>query len=131
VFLISCTGVCPEINEVYLSPIGTKDGLLNYCKDLGCRVITYSPLMDLSLGRIPEEAIKPIASKYKKSIAQVILRWNVERGCLPLPKTKNPSRLSDNFNVFDFKLTENEVALISALNYDYQYLVESKICPGI
>lgn len=129
--LLKSTGVCPDINEVYISPIGTKKSLVDFCIEHDCIPITYSPLMDLSAGRIPVAQLQPIADKYNKSIAQIILRWNIERGCLPLPKTKNPMRLKENFDVFDFQLTEDEVATITALNKDYQYIVESRTCPGL
>lgn len=129
--LIKQTGVCPEINELYISPIGIKQSLIDYCQQHKCLVMTYSPLMDVASNRIPQERIQPLMEKYNKSLAQIILRWNIDRGCLPLPKSKNPQRLKDNFDIFDFNLSSEEVQLISDLNYDYQYLVESKICPGL
>lgn len=129
--LIHETGVCPEINEVYVSPIGTKQGIINYCNEHNCLIMTYSPLMDLASDRIPLEPLKTIATKYSKSIAQIMLRWNVERGCLPLPKSKKTNRLVENFQIWDFEITKEEVEEISALNKDYQYIVESKTCPGI
>lgn len=129
--LISSTGVTPDINEVYVSPIGIKKDLVDYCDSHDILVMPYSPLMDVAHGKISEERLCPIMEKYSKSLAQVVLRWNIERGCFPLPKTKNPSRLKENFNVFDFSLTNEEMKMISSLNYDNQYLVESKICPGL
>lgn len=129
--LIHETGVCPEINEVYVSPIGTKQGIIDYCNEHNCLIMTYSPLMDLASDRIPLEPLKTIATKYSKSIAQIMLRWNVERGCLPLPKSKKTNRLVENFQIWDFEITKEEVEEISALNKDYQYIVGSKTCPGI
>lgn len=129
--LIKETGVCPELNECYASPIGCKQTLIDYCNDHDCLFVTYSPLMDVAANRIPLEAINPIMQKYNKSLAQIILRWNIDRGCLPLPKTKNPKRLKENIDVFDFSLTKDEILTISKLNYNYQYIVESKTCPGI
>ena len=114
-----------------MSPIGIKQDIVDYCNKHNILVMPYSPLMDVAHGKIPTEKLQPIMSKYKKSLAQIVLRWNVERGCLPLPKTKNPIRLAENFNIFDFSLTEDEVKLISSLNIDNQYLVESKMCPGL
>ena len=129
--LINATGVCPEINECYTSPIGTKQSLVEYCNNHDCLFMTYSPLMDLSAGRIPLDNIQSLAEKYGVSPAQIILRWNLERGCLPLAKTKNPIRLKENFDVLDFKLTLDEVSTLSAMNFDFQYIVESKTCPGL
>lgn len=129
--LVQNTGVLPEFNELYVSPIGTKQGLVDYCLQHNCQVVTYSPLMDVSANRIPKEKILPLMEKYHKSLAQIVLRWNIERRCIPLPKSKKPQRLKENFDVFDFSLSADEVQLISDLNYDFQYLVESKICPGL
>ncbi len=129
--LINETGVCPDINECYASPIATKQGLIEYCYKKDCIFMTYSPLKDIQAGRIDMASFKPIMDKYGKSLAQIIIRWNIDRGCLPLPKTKNPARLIENFSVFDFKLLPDEIDLISQMNRDYQFLVESKICPGI
>jgi len=125
------TGIGPQINECYASPIGVKQSLVDFCNDNNCLFATYSPLMDLSSNKIDTDKLNDICKRYKKSAAQIILRWNIERGCLPLPKTKNLKRLEENFNVFDFSLTKLEVDTISQMNYDYQYLVESKICPGL
>ena len=124
-------GEMPSINEIYISPIGTKQDQLDYHQQKDILLMTYSPLMDLAHNRISMDSLKPVMEKYGKSAAQVILRWNIERGCLPLPKTKNPKRLEENFNVFDFTLTKDEVEAISSLNYDYQYMPESTICPGL
>lgn len=129
--LIAETGVTPDINEVYISPIGIKQDLVDYCNKHKILVMSYSPLMDIAHGKISTEKLKPIIERYNKSLAQIILRWNIQRGSLPLPKTKNPKRLQENFDVFDFSLTAEEVEMISSLNYDNQYLVESKICPGL
>lgn len=129
--LIAETGVCPEINECYASPIGIKQTLVDYCNKHNCLFMTYSPLMDITIKRLPIDKINHIALKYSKSIAQIVLRWNIERGCFPLPKTKNSKRLLENFNLFDFELEKSEIDIISSLNYDAQILVESKICPGL
>ena len=81
--------------------------------------------------KIPVDKLEIIANKYNKTIAQIILRWNIDRGSIPLPKSSNPSRLRQNIDVFDFSLTDEEIQAISSLNCDYQYLPESLNCPGI
>src|SRR5574344_63983 len=125
------SGFSPEINEIYMSPIGTKQEDVDYSAKEKIQLITYSPLMDISGSRINKDIIVPIAERYQKSIAQIILRWNVQRGCIPLPRTKNYNRLKENFNVFDFKITKEEMYIISSMNEYFQYLPESKSCPGI
>lgn len=125
------TGVFPEINEIYISPICTKEDVVSYCINNECIPMAYSPLMDVSKNRIQAKSLDSIMKTYNKSLAQTILRWNIDRGCIPLPKSKNIMRLKENFDVFDFSITEVEINAISGLNRDYQYLVESKICPGL
>lgn len=125
------TGVMPDINEIYVSPLGIKQDQIDYANENNIQIMTYSPLMDLHAGRIDESDLKPLMNKYNKSAAQIILRWNIERVCMPLPKTKSERRLKENFDIFDFQLNTKEVQLINNLNKDYQYLIESKICPGI
>lgn len=125
------TGVTPQINEIYISPIGTKEEQLRYAAENDIIIMTYSPLMDVAHHRIDETLLRPIMQKYNKSLAQIVLRWNIDRGCIPLPKTQKIKRLKENCDIFDFTLTKEEVETISSLNYDFQYLPESKICPGV
>jgi len=129
--LIRETGVNPDINELYLSPLSVKADEVRFCHEHSCVPMAYSPLMDLAAGRLSGTALQEIAEARDKSVAQIVLRWNIERGCFVLPKTKSTERLCENFKVFDFSLTDKEVAGISALNQDYQYCVESRICPGV
>lgn len=129
--LRKATGVMPDINEIYVSPIGTKQNQIDYANENNIQIMTYSPLMDLQAGRIDISYLQPLMKKYNKSAAQIILRWNIERGCIPLPKTKSEKRLKENLDVFDFELTTNEVKLINNMNKDFQYLPESRICPGL
>ena len=122
----------PDINEIYISPIGTKETQVEYAGKEDILLMTYSPLMDVAAQRIKAEgAIKGIMQKYGKTLAQIVLRWNVDRGCIPLPRTKNPMRLKENFSIFDFQLTADEIETISSMNRAYQYMAESTICPGI
>lgn len=129
--LLAETGVCPAINELYLSPLGIKQSRIAYCNGRDILVMTYSPLMDLVNRRLPLEKLQPIAQAHGKTAAQVLLRWNIERGCLPLPKSSSFARLRENISVFDFELTADEVTSIAAMNVDYQYLPESMYCPGV
>lgn len=128
---VSMNGIIPSFNEIYISPIGSKQEQIDYSIGKGIQLMTYSPLMDLASKRIPLGVFEPLVQKYQKTIAQLILRWNIERKCLPLPKSKNLQRLKENIDIFDFSLTKEEVDLISSLNRNFQYLPESTICPGL
>ena len=124
-------GECPSINQIYVSPLSIKHEDLEYSINNAIQLMTYSPLMDLVHGQLNDNILMPLAEKYRKTKHQVILRWNIDRGCMPLPRTTNPNRLLGNFELFDFKLTEEEIEAISAMNRDLQFLVESKQCPGL
>lgn len=124
-------GKLPEINEVYISPVATKEDLVLYSKENGIQIMSYSPLMDIRSGRVSIEMCKDLVEKYNKSLSQIILRWNIDRGCIPLPKSSNVQRLQENFSVFDFSLTPEEVNCLSSYNMNIQILPETKICPGL
>lgn len=129
--LIKETGVCPGINELYLSPLGIKESRVKYCREHDIIPMTYSPLIDLTNRTLPVGRLLPIAEKYERTPAQILLRWNIERGAIPLPKTKSPSRLKENFAALDFKMSDEDVAAINAMDVGYQYLPESNYCPGV
>lgn len=124
-------GDCPSINQIYLSPLGTKEYDLEYLNTNDICVMTYSPLMDVVRGYLDDSILAPIGKKYNKTNAQIVLRWNIDRNCIPLPRTTNVKRLNSNFNVFDFCLTKEEIDSISSMNINKQLLVESKQCPGL
>lgn len=128
---IEKTGETPLINEIYISPLNIKNDDLIYNHSRDISVMSYSPLMDLAQKRINVNVLQPIMKKYNKTAGQIILRWNIDRGCIPLPRTCKTIRLKENFDVFDFELSTDEINTISAMHCGYQYLVESKICPGI
>lgn len=125
------SGVLPVINEIYISPIGTKEEDVAYASENGIKIMTYSPLKDIANKTITDDYFRQLMIKYNKNLVQIILRWNVDRGCIPLAKSQNPTRLSDNINIGDFRLSADEIAYISDLNRNNQYLPESKICPGV
>lgn len=122
----------PQINQIYLSPIGIKQQDVDYCNNENIQLMTFSPLIDIRTRRVPagNGVFNELQGKYGKSLAQIALRWNVERGSIPLARSRNESRLKENFDIFDFSLTKEEVDGISSLNRDFQYLPTSRICPG-
>ena len=76
------------------------------------------------------EMLKEIAEKHGKSVGQVILRWHIQNHTVPVFKSLKPKRLSENFDIFDFSLSEDEMKMIASLDEDYKYHIESTSCPG-
>ena len=98
----------------------------------------FSPLGSLSyvsLGMAGEQesllnqaVLRKVAQQVKRTPAQVLLRWGVQRGTAVIPKTSNPSRLRENLALFDFTLSEDEMAAISALNANHRYNDPADFC---
>ncbi len=121
--IIQATGVVPAVNQVELHPWLSQKPLLAYCEGKGIQVEAYSPLMTGHLGEVAELA--PIAAKYGKTTAQVVLRWDLQNGIVIIPKSVHENRIAENCNLFDFELTEADMAAIDALNRNHRFLPDS------
>ncbi|HJV46218.1 MAG TPA: aldo/keto reductase [Bacillota bacterium] len=114
--LMQHSEMIPMVNQIELHPRLTQKTLLDYCKEQQIQVEAWSPLMRGNLMANP--TLEVIANKYKKSVAQVILRWDLEHQVVTIPKSVNPSRIIENANIFDFQLTHEDIEAIDALNLD-------------
>ena len=125
--------IFPMINQFETSPLNTKEPLLKYCDDHNVKVMIYSPLKSLQRKNQQEyqEYIRKICEKYGKNPAQIILRFDIQRGMIPIPKSSNTTRLQSNINIFDFSLTHEEMEKFMSYNLDLAYMPESRSCPGL
>ena len=125
--------IMPMVNQFETSPINIRQNTVEYCNTHNIKIMVYSPLM--SLKRIEKEnyqkKLRELAAKYGKSIAQIVLRFDIQRGLIPIPKSSHMGRLKNNISIFDFELSKLEMNSLFACNEDYQYLPESKSCPGL
>ncbi|GGD90856.1 aldo/keto reductase [Paenibacillus nasutitermitis] len=106
--------VKPMVNQVELHPYLIQEDLLAYSKRQGIQLEAWSPLMQGQL--LDHPLLQEIAGKHEKSVAQIILRWDLQRGIVTIPKSTKEHRISGNADVFDFELTDSEMARISGLN---------------
>jgi D-xylose reductase len=123
--------IAPSVLQVELHPHLTQDKLVRYCQESNIAVTGFSPLgagSYLELGAatpnqsvLQEPAVLEIASRQDRSPAQVVLRWGVQRGTAVVPKSKSRDRLRENLALFDFELSSDEVASISALNCNRRF----------
>lgn len=107
--------VKPVLNQVECHPYLTQKELKEYCAKHAIFVEAWSPL-DQGGEVLQDEVIKNIADAHKKTPAQVVLRWHLQNNTIVIPKSVTPSRIEENFQVFDFELNETEVNEISGLN---------------
>ena len=100
-------------NQIEVHPFLDQTRLLAHCKRLGMSVTAYCPI---GRGKVPGvDSLDRIGEKYGKSGAQIALRWLVQQGIVPIPRTANPDKMKQNLDVFDFALTEAEMAEIGKL----------------
>ncbi len=112
--LLNETTVIPVINQIEFHPHLTQVEVRAYCTDKDIQVEAWSPLMN---GALLEEAlIQELASKYGKTPAQIVLRYDVQHNVVTIPKTMTATRMVENLDVFDFTLTDGEMAQLDALN---------------
>ena len=105
--------IAPQVNQIRLCPGDTQDETVAYCREHGMVIEAYSPLGTGRIFDVPE--MQELAKKYDRSIAQICVRWSLQRGYLPLPKSVTPSRIQENLKVFDFTLADEDVQLIADL----------------
>ena len=108
----------PVLNQIELHPWLTQEKVLEY--DTSHKIVTqaWSPL---ARGKILEEPmLETLAKKHGKSVAQVVLRWHIQRGVAVIPKSNSKERIIENMNVFDFELSQEEIAAITALNTNFR-----------
>lgn len=116
--LLKECSIKPAVNQVELHVYLQQPELLEYCAKKGIVVEAYSPLAH-SYG-IDNEVLARIGKKHGKSPAQIMIRWCLERGTVPLPKTTHKERLAENLEVFDFTLDEDDTAKLAKLNKNYR-----------
>lgn len=112
--IITETGVTPAVNQIEIHPYWVQERMVKANAERGIITEAWSPL-----GRgndaLEEPIITSIAEKYGKTAGQIVLRWHVERGIVPIPKSRNLIHQRKNLAIFDFELIEDEVAQINTL----------------
>lgn len=109
--------IMPMVNQVEIHPLSSKDDMLNYCNKNNIQLVAWSPIMR---GKIFSNALMiKLSEKYKKTIAQIVLRWHIQRGVIPIPKSSNEERIKENLNIFNFEISGEDMEIINSLNEGY------------
>jgi 2,5-diketo-D-gluconate reductase A len=106
--------VVPAVNQIEVHPYFTNEEVRAYCAEHGIAVEAWSPIAQG--GVLEDPTITTIANRVGKTTAQVTLRWHLQRGDIIFPKSTTPSRIAENFDLFDFELDADDITAISALD---------------
>ena len=108
----------PMVNQVEYHPRLTQKEVQAFCREQGIQMEAWSPLMQGEL--LDNEVLAGIAAKYNKTVAQIILRWDLQNGVVTIPKSTKEHRIIENSQVFDFELSQEDMHLIDNLNQNHR-----------
>lgn len=112
--LLKTVTIKPAVNQIYINPTDQQEEVVLFNDKHDILTEAYSPLGTGKIFNVP--MLEELARKYNKSIGQVVLRWSLEHGYLPLPKSVTPSRIKENLELFDFKLDKEDIEKIDKLH---------------
>lgn len=112
--LASSSEVTPAVNQVEFHPFVLQQPLLDYCAENGIQFEAWSPLTRARF--LDNDAIVDVAQNHGKSPAQVLIRWDLQKGVITIPKSVHRERIVENADVFDFELTDDEIARLDSLD---------------
>ncbi|ASW42894.1 aldo/keto reductase [Clostridium isatidis] len=116
--LIDNCEIVPMVNQIQLHPGLNQEEIVKYCRENNILIEAYSPFGTGNIFSIND--LDHIAEKYNKTVAQICLRWSLQKGHLPLPKSVTPSRILENTKIFDFEIDEEDMNFIDNLNNDFK-----------
>jgi 2,5-diketo-D-gluconate reductase A len=125
--VIEETGVTPDVNQIQLSPYSTRDTSRAFDNEHGIVTESWSPIGATDAGLRTDPLVVGIGEKYGRSATQVVLRWHIQLGLVAIPKSANPERIAENIAIFDFELTPEEMAAISALDQGEDDIADSDV----
>ena len=112
--LLTTAEIVPMVNQMEFHPYLVQQDLLEYCRDNRIQYEAWSPMMQ---GKIfAMDVFKEMAKKYGKSIAQIVLRWDLQKGVVTIPKSSKKERIASNADIFDFELSAEDVAFLDNLD---------------
>lgn len=119
--LLAAAEIKPHVIQLEAHPYCTEKAITGRLAEYGTKLMGWYPLGHGDAGLAQEPVFIKLAEKYHKSSAQIILRWHTQMGFMTTPGSKNPDHIRDNFDIFDFTLTDGEMAEIAALDGTKKY----------
>ena len=116
--------VIPAVNQVELHPFFAQTGALENMKAFGVQPEAWGPMAEGKHGIFTHPVLTEIGAKYGKSAAQTALRWNVQRGVVIIPKSTHRERMEENFNIWDFSLSDEDMGAIATLDLGHSEIID-------
>jgi len=117
--LLEVAEIIPMVNQMEFHPYLVQQDLLDFCADKGIQYEAWSPLMQGHIFGL--DPLKELAEKYGKTIAQIVLRWDLQKGVVTIPKSVKKERILGNAALFDFELSAADVAILDQLNRNQRF----------
>lgn len=118
--------VMPAIDQIELHPFYQREPELAVLKEYGIKPTAWAPFAEGLNGMFTNPVLKVIASEHGKTVGQVILRWNIERGVSIIPKSVHRSRMEENFDIWDFSLTPDDMKAIATLDLGRPQMLDTR-----
>ena len=112
--LLASAEIVPMVNQMEFHPYLVQQDLINFCKRKGIQYEAWSPMMQGNIFDMP--VLKSMAEKYGKTVAQIVLRWDLQKGVVTIPKSSKPERIVSNADLFDFELSPEDIQLLDNLD---------------
>lgn len=116
--LLPSMNIKPAINQMECNPLFQQRELRKFMAPYGIKMQAWYPLGHGSKELLNHEVLRAIADKHGKTVSQIILRWHAEEGIIPIPKSTSPAHIRENFEIFDFKLDDDDMHKIRAMDTD-------------
>jgi 2,5-diketo-D-gluconate reductase A len=114
--LIINSGFAPQVNQIETHPFHQQTETQKFLQQQNVQIQSWGPFAEGKNNLFQNETLAGIGSRYNKSIAQIVLRWLTQRGIIAIPKSVRKERMAENFDIFDFELSENDMQVIASLD---------------
>jgi diketogulonate reductase-like aldo/keto reductase len=112
--LLSVSNIVPTINQIEFHPYKNQKSLREFCNKYDIKIEAWGPLKQGQF--INQDVLKAIAKKYKRTVTQIILKWQIQQGIITIPKSNNELHIQENIDIFDFEISDIDMKLIDDLN---------------
>ncbi len=124
--VVDATEIKPAVLQMEAHPYYPQTAMKAFLKDMGTKIMAWYPLGHGDKALLNERVFTELAGKYGKSTAQIILRWHTQMGNIVIPGSKSEAHIKDNLNIFDFTLTDDEMADIAKTDKNVRYYTATK-----